>query len=257
MIVRAVFRLNRPCFIFIFLVNFNMKKIGIIGGISWQSTVEYYKILNELSEKKGDGFSTVDIIIYSLNFHNIEQLQKKNDWEGIKNIVKDVSLKLVKAGADVLIIASNTIHKILPDLRDIKDIKYISIIDAIAEFIKNKRLQKVALFGTKWTMEEDFYRTELSKKSGAEIIIPEKNDRETINTIIFTELTKNIINPESRIKMMKIIEKTGNEGAQAIVLGCTELPLLISEQDSPLMVLDSTKIHTEYTFNFIEKNDYH
>ena len=227
-----------------------MKKIGIIGGMSWQSSVEYYIGLNELSEAYGNGFSAVDIILYSLNFNEIESLQSKGDWEGVKDRVLLAALNLEKAGADFLIIASNTIHKILPKIKGNLKISFISIIDAIAEEIKRKRIDKVALFGTRFTMEEDFYKDELEKKSGSEILIPDKNDRRKIDGIIYNELTKNIIKKESKETIKSIINKMMEKGAKGVILGCTELPLLISQEDSSIYIFNSTEIHIRKSFIF-------
>ncbi len=227
-----------------------MKTIGIIGGMSWQSSVEYYIGLNELSEAYGNGFSTVDIILYSLNFNEIESLQSKGDWEGVKERVLSAALNLEKAGADFLIIASNTIHKILPKIKGNLKIPFISIIDAIAEEIKRKRIDRVALFGTRFTMEEDFYKDELGEKSEAEILIPDKDDRRKIDGIIYNELTKNIIKKESKEAIKSIINKMMEKGAKGVILGCTELPLIISQEDSPVYIFNSTEIHIRKSFQF-------
>ncbi len=232
-----------------------MKKVGIIGGMSWQSTLEYYRNLNELSEKYGNGFSTIDIIIYSLNFREVEFLQRKNDWEGIEKLVSVAAVNLERAGADFLIIASNTIHKVLPAVKKRVIIPFYSIIDAIAEEIISRGGKKVALFGTRFTMEEDFYRSWLEKKSGAKILIPEKDDRERIDDIIYKELTKNIISEKSRMEVISIIAKMKKVGADGVILGCTELPLLISDEISPLSVYNSTEIHIKKSFAYSLNED--
>ena len=229
-----------------------MRRVGIIGGVSWQSTIDYYRGLNELSEKAGDGFSTVDIIIYSLNFQMVEELQRKGDWKSMTKIIEEISIKLIGAGAELISIASNTLHKILPDIKGKIRVPFISIIDAVAETIKEKQIKKTALLGTRFTMKEGFYKEELSEKTETEIIIPDEKDMGIVDDIIFNELTKNIINQSSKKKISDIIDKMVKRGAEGVILGCTELPLLISEGETSAFVLNSTKIHINYIYNMLK-----
>ncbi len=232
-----------------------MKRVGIIGGMSWQSTIEYYRGLNALSEKYGDGFSTIDIIIYSLNFKDVENFQRLNDWDSIEKLVSLAAVNLERAGADFLIIASNTIHKILPYLKMRVEIPFLSIIDAVGDEINRRGGKKVALFGTRFIMEEKFYIHGLKEKTNAEIIVPEKKDRNTIDRIIFEELTKDIINDKSKKVLLNIIKKLKKEGADGVILGCTELLSIISQEISPISVFDSTNIHIKKTFEFALKDN--
>ncbi len=232
-----------------------MKRVGIIGGMSWQSTIEYYRGLNALSEKYGNGFSTIDIIIYSLNFRDIENFQRLNDWDSIEKMVSLAAVNLERAGAAFLIIASNTIHKILPYVKMRVEIPFLSIVDAIGDEINRRENKKVALLGTRFTMEEKFYIKGLSEKTKAEIIVPEKKDREIIDRIIFEELTKDIISDKSRSVLLNIIEKLKKDGADGVILGCTELPLIISQEISPISLFNSTEIHIKKAFEFALKDN--
>lgn len=220
-----------------------MKIIGLIGGMSWESSAEYYRTLNELiKEELGDTHSC-KLIMYSVDFDEIEKLQHRGEWEKLTGIMIDVAENLVKAGAELLIICTNTMHKMAEDIEEKISIPLVHIADAVGEQLKLLSMTKVALLGTKFTMEQDFYKERISKNFNVEVIIPEIADRHVIHNIIYDELIKGIIADNSRNKYKEIIERLASEGAEGVILGCTEIPLLIKQEDSSIQIFDSMTIH--------------
>ncbi len=223
-----------------------MKTIGLIGGMSWQSTAEYYRIINKLTEEKLGERNSSKIIIYSLNFKEITNLLEGNRWKEIEEIILDSSLKVEKAGADFILIATNTIHKIVDSIENKLSIPLINIVDSVGEEILSKGLKKVLLLGTKFTMEDGFYQRRLMIKHKIETIIPNREERETINKIIFNELVLGKISRKSREKLLKLIKKYRTKsGIEGVILGCTELPLLIKNSHLEIPLINSTYIHAK------------
>jgi aspartate racemase len=227
-----------------------MKRVGIIGGMSWESTVNYYKVMNQEVKRRLGKLHSSDMLIYSFDFQVIEELQHKNDWSALSDKMVGAAKDLASANADFIIIATNTMHKLAPDIiRDV-NIPLLHIADATAEAIKAQNVSKVALLGTKFTMEGKFYRDKLELDYGIEVLVPDEIDREYIHQIIYNELCLGEINEVSRASFIKIINKMKNKGAQGVVLGCTEIPLLITNETSPLPVFDTATIHAKAAVNY-------
>jgi len=219
-----------------------MKKIGIIGGLSAESTIEYYKILlNEYNKRKG-GASSPQLVIDSLDLEEVINLVSKDDWEGVYRIILQSARNLEKAGADVIIIATNTIHKIFDKIQEKINTPMISILDVTAEAAKSMNLKKVGLLGTKFTMQSDFFH-KVFQKHGMEIIVPNQEDQKLVNEVIFQELTFHIITEESKQGYIEVIKNLQEKGAEGVILGCTEIPLLIKKEDSPIPIFDTTTLH--------------
>lgn len=222
-----------------------MKTIGLIGGMSWESTADYYKILNqEVKNRLGEPHSA-EIIMYSVDFAEIEKLQAAGKWEELSARMIEIASKLEKAGADLLLICANTMHKLAPEVQQNINIPLLHIADAAAEEIKRKAYKKVGLLGTKYTMEGQFYKNRIENNYDLDVIIPESSARDYIHKIIYQELVSGILKDESREEFKRIIEKLKEQGAEGIILGCTEIPLLIKEEDSSLPIFNTTRLHAE------------
>jgi len=219
-----------------------MKKIGIIGGLSAESSVEYYKILIKEYNKRVGGASSPLLIIDSLDLGEVVGLMKEDNWDEVYRIILQSAVNLEKAGAEIIIIATNTVHKVFDRVE--KEIKtpMISILDVTAKSAKSLNLHKVGLLGTIFTMQSDFY-PKVFQKYGIDIIVPNQKDQEFVNKVIFDELTYHILTPESKKGYLKVIERLREEGAEGVILGCTEIPLLIQQENSPIPVFDTTTIH--------------
>ncbi|MCW6659420.1 aspartate/glutamate racemase family protein [Aerococcaceae bacterium NML191292] len=221
-----------------------MKTIGLLGGMSWESTLTYYKVINEtIKERLGD-LHSAKCILYSVDFEEIRQCQSSGDWQKSAEILKDAALALERAGADFVVICTNTMHKIIPDIQDQIGIPFIHIAEVTAEAIKQQKLNCVALLGTKYTMEQDFYKQVLSKH-GIEVVIPEEKERELIDDVIFGELCLGQIKPESKRAYLEIMERLQHAGAQGMILGCTEIGLLVTQEDIEVPVFDTALIHAQ------------
>jgi aspartate racemase len=222
-----------------------MKKIGIIGGITWKSTLEYYRIINNYMNIKLGGSHSADCILYSFDFSEIERLQIKIDWVKLTNLTIDAAKTLETAGADFIIICANTMHKTADQIQDNIKIPILNIIDVTAEKIIEEKMKIVGLLGTKYTMEEDFYKNRMKEKFNIDIIIPDKNEREIINNIIYKELSSGKIKSDSKEDLIKIINKLIRNKAGGIILGCTEIPLLINQNDLNHKIFNTTLIHAK------------
>jgi len=219
-----------------------MKTIGLIGGMSWRSTIEYYKIINDHISKKLGNFHSAKIVLYSVDFEEIEQLQRKGKWDEATVIIIDAAKRIEKAGADFVLICTNTMHKMAEEVKANISIPLLHIADATAKEIEKKGFKKVGLLGTMFTMEQDFYKDVLVRHK-LEVLIPCQADREIMHKIIFWELILGKIKVSSQQKCKEIIEKLSDRGCEGIILGCTELPLLIKQKDSDVQLFDTTKIH--------------
>jgi aspartate racemase len=220
-----------------------MKTIGLIGGLTWESTVEYYRIINELVSRKLGGTHSAKIILWSFDFQEFDDHMKTGEWASIGEKVSDAADILERAGADLLLICSNTIHKVAEAAGGTVGIPLLHIVDTTAAAIREKGFRTVGLLGTKFTMEEDFYRDRLKVMHGIEAIIPGEEDRRFINQVINEELTFGEILPESRGRFLEIIEKLSKNGAQGVVLGCTEIPLLVQQKHTEVPIFDTMKLH--------------
>jgi aspartate racemase len=227
-----------------------MKTIGIIGGISWLSTIEYYKYVNQIVNDRLGGVNAAKVIIYSVNFADIKRLTEADDWDGLAAMVSEGALKLEQAGADCLLIGANTMHKIADKVQAAVKIPVIHVAVVTADAIKQKNLQTVALLGTKYVMQQEFYRNKLSEQ-GINILIPEQDDIDYINTAIYTEFGKGIFLPETKQRFLRIIDKLTGKGAEGVIFGCTEIPILIQSHECNIPVFDTTLIHATAAVDFV------
>ena len=222
----------------------NLKTIGLIGGMSWESTVTYYKIINETVKEKLGGLHSAKCILYSVDFQEIEECQANGNWEKSGEILGEAAYNLEKAGADFIVICTNTMHKVVNQIKEKISIPILHIAEMTAEKILEKGLKNIALLGTKYTMEQDFYKSKLIEK-GINVIIPDKNDIEIINKVIYDELCLGTINSNSKKKFLEIVDKLRSKGAEGIILGCTEIGLLIKNEDTDVPLFDTAIIHAE------------
>ncbi|MDR7870445.1 MAG: aspartate/glutamate racemase family protein [Tissierellaceae bacterium] len=220
-----------------------MKTIGLIGGMSWESSLVYYRIINEAIKSKLGGLHSAKCLMYSVDFNEIELLQSQNKWNELADIMVDIGHTLKRGGADFIIICTNTMHKVAKDIESRVGINVLHIAEVTGEEIVNKGLKKVALLGTKYTMEQDFYKKVLEQKFNIEVVIPVEDDRNIIHEIIFDELCKGITNESSKDVYLKIIDNLILCGVEGVVLGCTEIPLLIKQEDVKVPIFDTTTIH--------------
>ena len=221
-----------------------LKTIGLIGGMSWESTVTYYKIINETVKEKLGGLHSAKCILYSVDFQEIEECQANGNWEKSGEILGEAANNLEKAGADFIVICTNTMHKVVNQIKEKISIPILHIAEMTAEKILEKGLKNIALLGTKYTMEQDFYKSKLIEK-GINVIIPDKNDIEIINKVIYDELCLGTINSNSKKKFLEIVDKLRSKGAEGIILGCTEIGLLIKNEDTDVPLFDTAVIHAE------------
>jgi len=220
-----------------------MKTMGLIGGMSWESTVQYYQIINRTVNRRLGGLHSAKCVLYSVDFAEVELLQHQGKWEDATRLMIEAARSAERAGAEFLVICTNTMHKMADDVQKKIGIPLLHIADATAETILSRGLRKVALLGTRFTMEEDFYRGRLSAKHGLEVLIPPAEQREVVHRIIFDELCAGIIKRSSEMIYLEIIEGLAREGAQGIILGCTEIGLLIKQADCHIPLFDTTLIH--------------
>jgi aspartate racemase len=226
-----------------------MKKIGIVGGLSPESTIYYYKyVTHRYTEQFGD-YGYPNIIIYSVTFQDFVNWGKAENWKAIEDNLTYALLALEKAGADFAIIATNTMHYLYDSLVKRTNIPILNLLEAVSEHAQKLDIKKLGLLGTKFTMSHDFYPKDLSKV-GVETLVPDPEDQKAINYIIFHELTRGMIRNESKEKYLKVIEKMVDKGIEGIILGCTEIPLLIKQDDVKIHVLDSSKIHAEAALKY-------
>lgn len=219
-----------------------MKTIGLIGGMSWESTVTYYQIVNETVKRELGGLHSAKVLLYSVDFAEIEEYQTKGEWDKSARVLSQAAINLEKAGADFIVICTNTMHKVAPEIQKEISIPVIHIAEATAEKLKKNGIMKVGLLGTKYTMTQEFYKSKL-KEAGIAVVIPDEEGITTVNDVIYKELCLGIISEQSKKKFVSVIEDLQREGAQGVILGCTEIGLLIGQEDTALPVFDTTQIH--------------
>ncbi|MBZ0294603.1 MAG: aspartate/glutamate racemase family protein [Anaerolineae bacterium] len=219
-----------------------MKTIGLLGGMSWESSLEYYRIINETVKQKLGGLHSADSLMYSFDFHEIEQLQMAGDWDTATARMVEAAQQLERGGAALLVICTNTMHKMAEAVQASIDIPLLHIADATAEKIIEQGLQTVGLLGTRFTMEEDFYKGRL-EQYGLNVLVPDAAGRAVVHDIIYDELVLGTVKPASKAQYQTIIQQLVEQGAEGIILGCTEIMLLIQQDDSPVPVFDTTTIH--------------
>jgi aspartate racemase len=220
-----------------------VKVIGLIGGMSWESTVPYYRQINETVKERLGGLHSAKIVLYSVDFHDIERLQHSGDWEAAGRVLGEVARSLESAGAEFLVLCTNTMHKVAPAIESAVRIPLLHIADPTADEIKQAGISTVGLLGTRFTMEQPFYRDRLSERHGLRVLIPEQEDRDVVHRIIYEELCLGSVLPRSRAEYRRIIADLVAQGAEAVILGCTEISLLVGSQDSDVPLFDTTSIH--------------
>jgi aspartate racemase len=230
-----------------------MKVIGLIGGMSWESTAEYYRIINQKIKERLGGHHSGRILLYSVNFSEIEKLQREGRWEAATEFMCEAAMRVELGGADCILICTNTMHKMAAEVQKAITIPLLHIADATAMEIKKRGIGRVALLGTKYTMEEEFYKGRLRTRYGFEVIIPPEDDRNIINQTIYDELCLGKVEGESKKVFVRIIKNLKERGAEGVILGCTEISLLIKEKDSPLELFDTTAIHAQAAVDFALK----
>jgi len=222
-----------------------MKTIGLIGGMSWESSLEYYRIINEGVKRKLGGLHSAKILMYSVDFEEIEKVQHQGKWDEATKLMIEAAQRLEKGGVDFVVICSNTMHKMSGEVQKNIGIPLLHIGDATAEKIKEASFKKVGLLGTRFTMEEDFYKGRLIGRYGLEVVIPDEKGRQIVHDIIYKELCLGVIKPSSKEQFCEIIQNLVRDGAEGIILGCTEIPLLIKQEDVKVPLFDTTRIHAE------------
>jgi amino-acid racemase len=217
--------------------------IGLIGGMSWESSAEYYRVINREVRNRLGGVHSARSLMWSVDFGEIERLQHAGDWDELTNRMKDAAIRLERGGADFVLLCTNTMHLMADAIAESIDIPLLHIADPTAEKIKAAGFRKVGLLGTAFTMEQDFYRGRLEKVFGLEVLVPEADDRRVVHEIIYKELVAGEVRAESRTAYREVIARLVAQGAQAIILGCTEIMLLVSAEDSAVPLFDTTTIH--------------
>jgi aspartate racemase len=220
-----------------------MKTIGLLGGMSWESTIPYYRIINETVNRSLGGLHSARIVLYSVEFHEIERLQHTDEWEKAGEILGAAGEHLKDAGADFLILCTNTMHRVASQVETRAGVPILHIADATAAEIRNAGVTTVGLVGTRFTMEQDFYLGRLVEKHGLDVLVPEESDREIVHGVIFDELCLGKVLDASREAYRRIVRRLAEAGAEGIILGCTEIPMLLAPDDSPVPLFDTTAIH--------------
>ncbi len=222
-----------------------MKTIGLIGGMSWESSIEYYRIINQMTKASLGGLHSSQSIMYSVDFAEIEALQHQGKWDEAAAVMVDAAQRLERGGADFVVLCTNTMHKLAPQIEANISIPFLHIADATAARVQAADINTIGLLGTRFTMEQEFYRGRLESKHNLQVVVPEDADREIIHRVIYDELCLGIIKDESRQQYLAIIEKLVLQGAQGIILGCTEIELLVHPGDGTAPLFATTRIHAE------------
>jgi aspartate racemase len=220
-----------------------LKIIGLIGGMSWESTVLYYRQINETVKHRLGGLHSAKIVLYSVDFHDIERLQQAGDWQAAGAMLAEAARSLEAAGSDFLVLCTNTMHNVASSIEAAVTIPLLHIADPTAGEIKRAGHSTVGLLGTRFTMEQPFYRHRLSERHALQVIVPTAEDQHIVHRIIYEELCLGVVLPASRSEYRRIMERLAAQGAEAIILGCTEISLLVSQKDSPVSLFDTTVIH--------------
>ena len=227
-----------------------MRTIGLIGGMSWESSAEYYRIINQAVKERLGGHHSARLVMYSVDFEEIEELQHQDRWEELTQLMIEAARRVERGGADLLLICTNTMHKMAGEVEESISIPLLHIADATAEAIKAEGLARVGLLGTRFTLEQEFYKGRLKDEHGIEVLIPGEEDREAIHAIIYDELCHGIVDRSSKDKFNRVMETLVYEGAQGIVLGCTEIPLLVKQEDAAVPIFDTAEIHARAAVDY-------
>lgn len=221
------------------------KTIGLLGGMSWESTASYYREINEGIKTRLGGLHSAKICLVSVDFEEIEKLQHAGDWDGTAVILAEAAMAVERGGADFLLICTNTMHKVAPQIEQKISIPILHIADATAQRLQSDGIKKVGLLGTRFTMEQEFYKDRLTEKFGIEVIVPEKPERDVVHDVIYDELCLGTVRDESRASYLEIIDSLTQQGAEAVILGCTEIALLVQQRHTTAPLYDTTAIHAE------------
>ena len=221
-----------------------MKTVGLIGGMSWESTITYYQLLNEGVKDALGGLHSAKILLYSVDFYEIEALMSRGEWEKAADLLGGVAQRLETAGADMILICTNTLHKVAPQVQSRIHVPLVHIAEAAADELRANDITRVGLLGTKYTMTQEFYRDKLTTR-GIDVLIPEGEDIDLVNRVIFDELCLGVVKPDSKAEYLRVIAELAARGAQGILLGCTELGLIVSAADVALPLFDTTVIHAK------------
>lgn len=221
-----------------------MKTIGLIGGMSWESTITYYQIINTVVKERLGGLHSARCILYSVEFDEIERCQSSGDWERAGAILAEAAAGLERAGADFIVICTNTMHKVAGQVRSAVSVPLLHIAQVTAAELRRQGVERVALLGTRYTMEQDFYKSVIAE-SGIEVLIPGEEARALVNAVIFDELCRGVISQDSRRAFLDIIAELAGQGAQGVILGCTEIGLLVRQEDTPVPLFDTTQLHAK------------
>jgi aspartate racemase len=227
-----------------------MRTIGLIGGMSWVSSAEYYRLINERVAEKLGSLHSARSLMFSVDFEEIEQLQHQGNWEEMTRMMVDAAQRLEKAGADLILLCANTAHAMAEDVQKAIGIPLLHVADATAERIRAARMKKVGLLGTRFTMEEEFYKGRLAEKYGLDVLTPDEQEREVIHSVIYGQLCLGDIRKESRDRFVEIIRGLSSRGAEGAVLACTEIPLLVSQEDVDVPLFNTTRIHAEAAVDY-------
>ena len=232
-----------------------MKTIGLIGGMSWESTANYYRDINELVKQRLGGLHSAQTLLYSVDFQEIERLQHHGHWDEAGAQLAEIAHRLERAGADIVVLCTNTMHKVAPAIEAAVRIPFLHIADPTAETIKQAGIRRIGLLGTRFTMEEEFYRGRLAQKHGLEVIVPDTAGRDIVHRVIYDELCLGKIEDRSRQAYREIIARLVEHGAEGIILGCTEIAMLVSPVDSPVPLFDTTRLHAASAVDFALQDD--
>ncbi|WP_313071289.1 aspartate/glutamate racemase [Atlantibacter hermannii] len=228
-----------------------MKTLGLLGGMSWESTIPYYRFINEGVKARLGGLHSAKLVLHSVDFHEIEACQASGDWDKAGDMLAQAACGLEKAGAEAIVLCTNTMHKVAAHIEAACSLPFLHIADATGRAISQSGMNTVALLGTRYTMEQDFYRGRLTEKFGIATRIPDEAERERINHIIFHELCMGVFRDESRHYYQQVISRLAEQGAQGVIFGCTEIGLLLDQQNCPLPLFDTAALHAEDAINFM------
>jgi aspartate racemase len=232
-----------------------MKTIGMIGGMSWESTLEYYRIVNETVKEKLGGFHSAKCVLYSVDFEEVERLQHQGKWDLLTQSMIFAAQKVERAGADFVLICTNTMHMMADEVQDSIHIPLLHIVDVTAEAILANGQNRIGLLGTKFTMEQDFYKRKLKDKYGFDVLIPSEEERQVIHDILYSELCLGEIKEHSKNKFKDIIHNLIERGAQGVILGCTEIPLIVDQKDYTIPLYDTTTLHAQAAVEYAVRKD--
>ena len=228
----------------------SVKRLGLLGGMSWESSIEYERVINELVRDRLGGVASADLLIRSFNFADIEALQQSGRWDDAARLLADAAANLVAGGADAIVICTNTMHRLADHVQAVVEVPLIHIADAAAAAVKSAGVEVVALLGTRYTMEQDFYVGRLRDKHGLTVLVPDEPGRTLIHQVIYDELVRGVLNPASKKAYLDVIDELIGNGAQGVIAGCTEIELLIQQADLAVPLFPTARLHAEAAVQF-------